>query len=54
MIYTKFKSEEFFIKPHVMKNSIPLDITPFEIILKIRKKEINQRKKEIDKIYTRS
>ena len=54
MIYTKFKSEEFFIKSPFtkikIKNFIPLDITPSEIILKIRKiEEINQKKKEIDK-----
>ena len=31
------------------KKPIPLDITPSEIILKIRKKEVSQREKDIDK-----
>lgn len=30
------------------RKPIPLDITPSEIILKVRKKEINDREKEID------
>lgn len=30
------------------KKPIPLDISPSEIIIKIRKKEVNQREKEID------
>lgn len=36
------------IKELERKKPIPLDITPSEIILKVRKKEINDREKEID------
>jgi len=55
MEWLKIKSEVFIkkdpinrIKELKRKKPIPLDITPSEIILKVRKKEINQREKEID------
>ena len=52
MEWLKIKPEVFIknnpIKKMERKKPIPLDITPSEIILKVRKKEINQREKEID------
>ena len=52
MEWLKIKPEVFIkkdpIKELKRKKPIPLDITPSEIILKVRKKEINQREKEIN------
>jgi len=52
MEWLKIKHELFIkkdpIKELERKKPIPLDITPSEIILKIRKKEVNQREKEIN------
>lgn len=53
MEWLKIKPETSIKKNSIQtierKKPIPLDITPSEIILKIRKKEIHQRKKDIDK-----
>jgi hypothetical protein len=52
MEWLKNKPEVFIkknpIKKMERKKPIPLDITPSEVILKIRKKEINEREKEIN------
>ena len=52
MEWLKIKPEVFIKNNHIKKverrKPIPLDITPSEIILKVRKKEINDREKEID------
>jgi hypothetical protein len=52
MEWLKNKPEVFIkknpIKELERKKHIPLDITPSEIILKIRKKEISEREKEIN------
>jgi hypothetical protein len=53
MEWLKIKPEVFVkknpIKELERKKPIPLDVTPSEIILKVRKKEVNQREKDIDK-----